>query len=166
MLSILDSIFDKISSIIGNIAVIAVLLLIVNVFLDAMMRYFVGSGSIAMQEMEWHLFSVVILLGISYTFTHDAHVRVDLFYENFSPKIKAIINIIGICLFVFPLAFLIIYGSLDFVLESFNNNEISSDPGGLTHRYLIKALIPISFIFLIITSIGMIIKNIIILKHQ
>ena len=82
MLLKLERGFDKFANIIGTITAITMVLMILNVFYDVIMRYFFRSGSIAMQEMEWHLFSVVILLGVSYSLKEDAHVRVDVIYDN------------------------------------------------------------------------------------
>ena len=153
-------ILDRFSDIVGWIAGVLMLVMLVNVFYDAIMRYFFRSGSIAMQEMEWHLFSVVFLLGMSYTLKEEGHVRVDILYDNFKPKLKAIVNIAGTFLFLIPLAVLIINGSVWFVHEAYVMGEISGDPGGLTHRYLIKAAIPISFVCLIISSLGFVVRNI------
>jgi TRAP-type mannitol/chloroaromatic compound transport system permease small subunit len=132
------------------------------------MRYFFRSGSIAMQEMEWHLFSVIILLGISYTLKEDGHVRVDLIYDRLNDKKKAMINMVGVVLFILPIALLIGLGSIDYVIESFNSGEQSGDPGGLTNRWIVKSLIPLSFFLLIISSIGFFIRNLNIYKglHQ
>jgi TRAP-type mannitol/chloroaromatic compound transport system permease small subunit len=150
----------------GFVLSIIMILLIVNVFYDVVSRYFFNGGSIAMQEMEWHLFGVMILFGMSYALREEAHVRVDFLYNRFSPKTKALINIIGTLLFIIPLSIFIIYGSYDFVMDSYTTNEISEDPGGLTHRWIIKAMIPISFIYLIITAIGYIIQNIVIFRQS
>ena len=159
MLLKLEKGFDKFANIIGYITAIVLVLMILNVFYDVVMRYFFRSGSIAMQEMEWHLFSVVILLGISYTLKEDGHVRVDLIYDTLNDRKKAMINMIGVILFILPIALLIGTGSIDYVIEAFQSNEQSGDPGGLTNRWLVKSLIPISFFLLIITSIGFFIRN-------
>lgn len=159
MLLKLEKGFDKFANVIGYITAIVMVLMILNVFYDVVMRYFFRSGSIAMQEMEWHLFSIIILLGISYTLKEDGHVRVDLIYDTLSQKKKAIINMVGVVLFILPIAILIGYGSIDYVVEAYQSGEQSGDPGGLTNRWLVKSLIPISFLFLIITSIGFFIKN-------
>jgi TRAP-type mannitol/chloroaromatic compound transport system permease small subunit len=159
MLLKLEKGFDKFANIIGYITAIVLVLMILNVFYDVVMRYFFRSGSIAMQEMEWHLFSVVILLGISYTLKEDGHVRVDLIYDTLTDKKKAIINMIGVVLFILPISLLIGTSSIDYVYEAFQSGEQSGDPGGLTHRWLVKSLIPISFFLLIITSIGFFIRN-------
>ena len=159
MLLKLERGFDKFANIIGAFTAIVMVLMILNVSYDVVMRYFFRSGSIAMQEMEWHLFSVIILLGISYTLKEDAHVRVDLIYDRLTEKKKARINMVGAILFILPVALLIGIESIPYVVEAYNSNEQSGDPGGLTNRWIVKSLIPMSFFFLIITTIGFFIKN-------
>jgi len=160
-----ENFFNSFVDIIGRIISLVLLLMISNVLFDVIMRYFFHNSSVGMQELEWHLFSVVILFGIGYALKEEAHVRVDFLYERFSKKTKAYINIFGTLLFLLPLALLILFGSYEFVMDSFTLNEISEDPGGLTHRWIIKAMIPFGFIFLIISSFGYILKNIIIIKE-
>jgi len=150
----------------GNITAILMLLMMVNVFIDVLLRYFFHTGSIASQEMEWHLFSVMFLLGISYALCSEDHVRVDFIYDNLSKRKKAIVNIFGTIFMLIPFAFLIAYTSYDFVFDSFDMNEISEDPGGLTHRWIIKAMIPISFVILIISALFYIQQNILKLKED
>ena len=159
MLLKLERGFDKFADMIGYTTAFIMVLMILNVTYDVIMRYFFNTGSIAMQEMEWHLFSVIILLGISYTLKEDGHVRVDLIYDRLTQKKKAKINMVGVVLFIIPVALLIAVESIPFVIESFNSNEQSGDPGGLPYRWLVKSLIPLSFFLLIITSIGFFIKN-------
>ncbi|MDD3007397.1 MAG: TRAP transporter small permease subunit [Arcobacter sp.] len=159
MLLKLERGFDKFADMIGYTTAFIMVLMILNVTYDVIMRYFFNTGSIAMQEMEWHLFSVIILLGISYTLKEDGHVRVDLIYDRLTNKKKAKINMVGVVLFIIPVALLIAVESIPFVVESFNSNEQSGDPGGLPYRWLVKSLIPLSFFLLIITSIGFFIKN-------
>ena len=160
MLLKIEKKLDWFSDLVGKIAAALLLVLVVNVFFDAIMRYFFRSGWIALQEMEWHIFSVIFLFGISYALKEDGHVRVDVLYDKFSPKWKAAVNIAGTFVFLIPLAVLIINGSTWFVHEAYTMNEISGDPGGLTHRYLVKAVIPLSFLFLLISSAGFVIRNI------
>ncbi len=139
--------------------------MVFNVLLDVVMRYSFHNSSVGMQEMEWHLFSVVILFGLGYALKEEAHVRVDFLYENYAPRTKAYINIFGTLLFLFPFALLIIFGSYEYVMDAYISNEISEDPGGLTHRWVIKAMIPTGFIFLLFAGISYILKNIIIIKE-
>ena len=160
MLLRLERYFDRFSDLMGWIAGFLNLVMLVNVFYDAIMRYFFRSGSIALQEMEWHLFSIVFLFGMAFTLKEDAHVRVDVLYDQFSPRWKAVVNIAGALFFLIPLSVLIVNGSYWFVKEAYDVNEVSGDPGGLAYRWLIKSAIPASFVFLIVSACGFIVRNI------
>jgi len=135
-------------------AFILVLLVILIVY-DATNRYMFSGGSTALQELEWHFFDVIILLSIAYTLKHNAHVRVDIFYDNFPPKVQAFINIVAIVFFILPLSFLIFYIGIGFVELSFVQHEASSDPGGLANRWIVKSLMPLAFIFLALQAFEM-----------
>ena len=139
---------DKSIKYLGLFTAFILSVLVVLVVYDATVRYLFSGGSIALQELEWHLFDVVILFGISYTLKENAHVRVDIFYASYSEKTKAFINIISSLFFILPFSLLIIYIGIEFVELSFSQNEASSNPGGLEYRYLVKALLPLSFVFL------------------
>ena len=157
---------DQISEWSGRAVAWLVLVLVLLVCYDVAMRYLFQSGSIALQELEWHLFAIIFLLGAAYTLKHDEHVRVDLLYSNrrFSDRHRAIVNLLGTLLLLIPFCLLIIYTSWDFVGNSFAMGEGSPDPGGLSHRFLIKAAIPLGFVMLLIQGIAEIARNIIILK--
>ena len=160
MLVTFEKFFDWVVSIMGKITSILLLLMIFNVFYDVIMRYFFRNSSVGMQEMEWHLFSIIILFGVSVALKDEGHVRVDFLYEKYSVKKKAVINIIGTVFFLLPLALLVASGSIGFVMDAYTSGEISEDPGGLTHRWIIKSMIPFSFLFLIFSSLGYVVKNI------
>ena len=160
MLIKLEKLFDGIADYIGYLCSFLMIAMVLNIFYDVFMRYVFKSGSIAFQELEWHIFSLIILLGMSYALKEDSHVRVDILYTKFSEKKKALVNIIGAFLFITPIALLVALGSVGFVMEAFMTNEISGDPGGLTHRWILKAFIPFSFWLLIFIGTGFVIKNI------
>jgi TRAP-type mannitol/chloroaromatic compound transport system permease small subunit len=136
-----------------NLTIGLLLLTIFNVFIDVLLRYLFNNSSIALQEMEWHLFSSLFLLGISYTLQNDAHVRVDIFYANLTQKKQALINVIGFVIFILPISLLIIYYGFDYAYNAYELSELSGNPGGLTHRFIIKSVIPISFILVIISGV-------------
>lgn len=159
MLLKLERWFDKFADGIGTLTMIAMVLMIANVFYDVVMRYFFRSGSIGMQEMEWHLFSFIILLGIAYTLKEDGHVRVDLIYDRLSTRKKAMINMLGAIFFIMPIAFIVGISSIDNAYEAYVSMEQSGDPGGLPYRWIVKGMIPVAFLLLIITTVGFFIKN-------
>jgi len=163
---LIEKSLNKITDIVGSITGIVMLLMMLNVFFDVVARYLFSNSSVGMQEMEWHLFSVMFLFGIAYALKEEAHVRVDFIYDRLSDKKRAVINIVGTILFLLPFALLIVFGSYEYVFDAYDVNEISEDPGGLTHRWIIKAMIPLSFIFLILSAMGYILKNVRIYKGE
>ena len=143
----------------GYFSAIVVSLLVLLVVYDAVARYLFSSGSIALQELEWHLFDVVILFGIAYTLREKSHVRVDIFYAYYSQKTKLIIDGISSLFFILPFSLLIVYVGVDFVQQSFLQNEGSSNPGGLEYRFLVKALLPLAFVFLSLQTVTDVINS-------
>ena len=146
-------IIDKTIKYLGYVTAFTLACLVLLVVYDATARYLFSTGSIMLQELEWHLFDIVILFGISYTLRENSHVRVDIFYAGYSQKKKAFINLISSLFFILPFSFLIIYIGVEFVEMSFIQHESSSNPGGLEYRYLVKSLMPLSFIFLSLQAI-------------
>lgn len=151
---------DKSIRYISYLTAFILLSLVLLVIYDATARYLFSEGSTALQELEWHLFDIVILLSIAYTLKHNAHVRVDIFYEKFSEKSKSLVNMIAVLVFILPLSFLIIYIGIGFVEMSFVQNEASSDPGGLTNRWLVKSLMPLSFVLVALQAMKLFIEEV------
>lgn len=163
---ILEQTYKKIGMISGFFGWLAGWLcvaMIIVVFYDVVMRYAFASGSVAMQEMEWHLFASMFLFGAAYTMREDANVRVDILYARMTNNKKAWINILGTIFFVFPMCLLIVWSAIDFVGYSLKIGETSPDPGGLPYRFLIKAVLPLSMLLVAIQGIGVILRNILIL---
>ena len=156
----IENFIIKTVNIVGRITAVLLLLMVLNVSFDVMMRYLFHNSSVGMQEMEWHLFAVIFLFGISVALKDEGHVRVDFLYDRLGARKKAIINILGTFFFLMPLALLIMSGSFEFVNDAWITQEISEDPGGLRYRWLIKGMIPLSFGFLLFSAVGYILKNI------
>lgn len=144
---------------VGLILAILLILMVLNVAYDVLMRYFFHASSVGMQEMEWHIFAVIILYGVGFALKNEGHVRVDFLYDRLQVKTKATINILGTLLFLMPLSLLIFFGSIEFVMDAYTTSEISEDPGGLTHRWIIKSMIPMSFGFLLLCATNYILQN-------
>jgi len=150
----------------GSLAGWLTSLMVINVFIDVLLRYGLNKGSIAMQELEWHLFATIFLLGAGSTLKNNGHVRVDLIYNNLGERKKAWINLTGSLLFLLPFSLMVILSSQDFVISSFQIQETSPDPGGLPARFILKSMIPIGFILLFIQGIAESFKNILFLKGE
>lgn len=152
----LDWFIDKVGRITGWCAFALVCVMAFNVLL----RYFFRTGSVAMQELEWHLMAPICLLGLSYALLHDGHVKVDILYGSFPDRVKKLIDVISMLLVCIVVAILI-YLSIPYVEQSYSIGEQSPDPGGLTHRWILKAMLPLGFSLLLIQSFAALLRAII-----
>jgi TRAP-type mannitol/chloroaromatic compound transport system permease small subunit len=128
------------------------------IVVNVLMRYVFSEGRIEMEELQWHLYSVGFLLGLSYAYQADAHIRVDVVHERLGPRMQAWIELYGIFLFLLPFVALVIIYSLPFVASSFALSEISPSPGGLPFRWLIKAFLPLGFVLLLLAVVSRLIR--------
>ena len=157
---------DAVSESTGRAVSWLIAVLVLLVCYDVAMRYLFRAGSVALQELEWHLFALVFLLAAAYTLKADEHVRVDIVYQRLHPRTRAWIDVIGAALFLLPFAALIIYSSWSFVADAFVYNESSSDPGGLPHRFILKAAIPLGFALLALQGVSSILRNLAFLRSK
>ncbi len=154
---------DRFTCAIGKFAYWLVLVMIGIGVWNVLGRY-IGNAlgqnlsSNALIETQWYLFDMVFLLGAAYTLQQNEHVRVDIFYDRFSRRQKAIADFIGTLFLLLPFSVLVIYFSWGSIVRSWTVRETSPDPGGLL-RYPIKTMILVSFALLILQGISDIIKN-------
>jgi len=150
----------RFSNLLGVVSTVLFIGLLFNVFYDVLMRYVFNDVSIGMQELEWHLYAAIFLLGIPYGIQHGGHVRVDLIYENLPLKGKAWIDLLGCIFLLMPFTLLVGYYGIGFAHEAYALGETSGDPGGLPYRWIIKAVIPFAFFSMAISGLGMVIRSI------
>ena len=139
---------------------LVVLMVAITVF-DVVMRYGLKQGSVALQEMEWHLFAALFLLAAAYTLKHDGHVRVDLLYRSrfFGPTTRKIIDVMGILCFLIPFCGAVIMTAWPFVLDAYQHSEHSPDPGGLPYRWIIKFMILLGFALLLLQGFANLLRT-------
>lgn len=149
---------DAFNEQVGRLASWLSVVLVVLVCYDVAVRYIFNSTVAWIMELEWHLFALLFLFGAAYTFKHDSHVRVDLFYSQFSDRDKALVNFVGGLIFLIPWCLIFIYVSFYYGLESYKIGEGSPDPGGLPARYIIKFAIAAGIFLLLLQAISSVLK--------
>jgi TRAP-type mannitol/chloroaromatic compound transport system permease small subunit len=153
--------FDNLSEVAGQLTAWMVIAMVGLTLYDVAMRYVFRDGSVALQELEWHFFALVILFGAAYTFKYGEHVRVDLIYSSpyLPERYRQVVDILGNLVFLLPFAIMIIWTSIPFAYDAFIHREISPDPGGLSNRWIIKASIPTGFALLAVQAIADTVKR-------
>ncbi len=140
-------------------------LLIVIIILQVVLRKGFHAGLISLEELQWYLYGTGVMFGMSYAQAKDSHVRVDLFYNNFSARTRHLVEILGILLLLLPFLSLIFYHSLDFVYDAFRTMESSAAPAGLPYRWIIKAVIPLSMGLLMLAVVNRLYRELILLMR-
>ena len=130
------------------------LALMISIFAVVLLRYVLNEGSIALQELAIYLHASIFLGACAYTLRHDGHVRVDIFYRGFSPRIKGLVDACGTLLLLMPVSLFIGTMSWDYVERSWAVRETSHDPGGLPAVFLLKSLILVFVATLLIQGVA------------
>lgn len=159
IISALIGAIDRFTEVTGRIVSWLTLLMVGMVVAVVIMRYFLELGSIALQESVTYLHATVFMLGLAFTLKHGGHVRVDIFYRQFSARRKAMVNLFGGVFFLMPVCLLIFISSWDYVLSSWAIAETSAENNGLPFIYLLKTLMLIMPVTLILQGIAEILRS-------
>ena len=150
---------DSVSRSVGNAVAFAAIAMALVTTTVVILRYGFGQGAIAAQESVLYLHGALFMLGAAPTLLTDKHVRVDVFYRNFTDRQKHWVNTIGHTVFTLPFCTLIVFGSWGYVSESWSIMESSPEPGGIPAVFLLKTLIPAMALLLALQAVSLIIQG-------
>ena len=151
---------DRFVTGVGRVLCWATALLLAVIIGQVALRYGLGQGLVVLEELQWHLYALCVMFGVSYAETTDSHIRVDVIAARLSLRTRALWEVFGIIVFVFPFLFVVIYHSLDFVADSWRLNERSDAPLGLPWRWAIKSVIPGSFALLALAVFSRLLRDV------
>ncbi len=155
----LSRLIDAINGRIGRSVMWLVLIAVLISAGNALVRKIFHTSSNAFLEIQWYLFGAIFLLSGGYTFLRNDHVRIDVISSRLSAKGRNIIDIVGIVLFMLPMAGLILWLSWTPFMLSFQSGEISANAGGLV-RWPARLIIPVGFLLLILQAVSELIKRV------
>jgi len=121
-------------------------------------RYAFDHGSVLLEEVQWHLAGIGWLLGLAYTLVVDDHVRVDVIHERLSLKAQAWVELLGLLFLLLPFLGLAVYEMVPYAVSSWEVNETSQAPAGLSHRWVLKGILAFSFALIIVAAVSRLLK--------
>ncbi|MCE2789692.1 MAG: TRAP transporter small permease subunit [Saprospiraceae bacterium] len=133
--------------------------LVLLICLDVLQRYLMNVTYNWVLDAEWHIFGLVFLLGSAFTFSEDKHVRVDVFYQSFSPRKQALVNLLGSVFLLLPWCLVAVKTCWNYAINSYYIREGSPSPGGLPALYVIKFCIVFCFVLLLLQSLVVVYRN-------
>lgn len=150
----IDAINEKIGLAVGWALMAAVLICSGN----AIIRYAFNRSSNAWLEIQWYLFSLMFLMAAAYTLRRNEHVRIDVIVSRLSQRAQVWVDIFGLVFFLMPMTLLTLYYAVPFAALSFQNEELSSNSGGLI-LWPAKMMIPVGFALLALQGVSELIKR-------
>ena len=146
----IDGFVTSVGEVFNWIWVVLVAVIILNVIL----RYVFKSGMIELEELQWHLYCIGWLVGLSSTYIVDSHVRVDVLSERLHYRKKLWFELFGILILFLPFVILVLYYAVPFFELSWATSERSTSANGLPARWFVKGFLVISFFLLLISGLS------------
>lgn len=145
---------DRVLTAIGQLMSWTWVGLMLVIMLNVITRYVFNEGRIEFEELQWHLYAVGWLFGLSYCFAADDHVRVDLLHDHLPLRAQGWVELFGLLFLLSPFLILVLWYAIPFVEYSWSLGEVSSNPGGLPYRWLIKAMLFVGFALLLLAMLS------------
>ena len=123
-------------------------------------RYVFGVGSIWVQESIVYMHAFGFMLASAYTLQKDGHVRVDIFYREARPAVKAVVNLLGGLFLLIPVCALIVWVSWSYVANSWAVFEGSKETSGIQGVYLLKTAIIVFGVQMGLQGLSMVLRSI------
>ena len=156
-----ENLFDRISQVIGRATSWLTLFMVLLTAVIVILRYVFDAGMIWMQESVTWMHAAVFMLGASYTLLHEEHVRVDIFYRDMSPRRQAIVDLVGVILFLLPLCGYLAFVAYDFAAASWSIRESSREPGGLAYPMIpiLKSMVVAMPVLVALQGVSMMMRS-------
>ena len=157
-----QNLFDRISSTSGKITAWLTLIMVIVTSVIVVMRYVFDAGLIWLQESVVWMHAVVFMVGAAYTLLHEEHVRVDIFYRNMSARRRAMIDLLGVVVFLLPLCFFLAFKAYDFAAVSWSIQESSREPGGLPYPLIpiLKSIVIVMPLVVALQGISLLLRSV------
>jgi len=156
---------DRIVGLTGEVFSWLWLVLLTVIIGNVVLRYVFRQGMIELEELQWYLYAAAWLVGLSYTFISDGHVRVDVIHERLSLRSSMVLELLGLVVLFLPFVFFVIYYTIPFVDLSWQTNETSTSANGLPARWLIKGCLLFSFVLLLLVGLSRLIRVVCTLRY-
>ncbi len=161
----LSSAIDRLVGLIGEAFSWLWLVLLAVIIGNVILRYVFSQGMIELEELQWYLYAAAWLVGLSYTFIYDGHVRVDVVHDRLSLRGRMWLEFLGLTLLFLPFVVFVVYYAIPFVELSWRTGETSTSANGLPARWLIKGCLLFSFGLLFLVGLARLLRVLATLRH-
>lgn len=121
----ITNLIDRITGMTGLIGAWVVAPLIICSGYEVVARYVFGSPTMWAFELGYMLTGANFLLGMAYALREHAHIRIEIFYQFFSPRVQALIDVLTYIVIVIPICAWLSFGLYEYALNAYLSNETS-----------------------------------------
>jgi len=134
------------------------IILIATILINVILRYVFKQGMIELEELQWHLYAIGWVIGLSMTAKRDAHVRVDIVHARLQHSTQVWLELFGLVFLFLPFIFFAFISSIPFFELSWVSNETSTSANGLSARWIIKGVLVFGFLLLLLIGVSRLLR--------
>jgi len=146
--------FEGLSIWIGRAFGWCILILTLSVAYEVFVRYVLNAPTVWAFDMMVQMYGALFLMAGPYALAQDAHVRGDVIYRLFSPRLQAKIDLTLYILFFFPGILALAYFGYEIASDSWRYKEVSWNSPARIQIYFFKSLIPLAGGLLILQGVS------------
>ncbi len=156
----ISAFIDSINIRIGKVVQWLTISLVLIQFSVVVLRYIYGFNSTIMQESILWIYGIMVFCSSSWAYLLDTHVRVDVAYQGFNTKRKAIVDIMGAIFLMLPLLVVLWIYVYPYVMSSWRILEKSFEADGIPAVYILKSFLLLFVVQMFLQTISEIIKKV------
>jgi TRAP-type mannitol/chloroaromatic compound transport system permease small subunit len=126
---------------------------------NAVMRKLFNLSSNAWLELQWYLFAAVFMLAAAYALQRNEHIRIDIVSNMLSRRMRDWIDVVGHCLFLLPMAAVMVLMLAPWVVDGIRSGEVSANAGGLV-LWPARLVVLLGFALLFLQGVSELVKRI------
>jgi TRAP-type mannitol/chloroaromatic compound transport system permease small subunit len=149
---------DGFSKITGQLISLTMLFLVLSITYEVVARYFFRSPTIWVFESSTMANGSAFMLGCAYALYKGAHVRTDIFWDNYPERTKGVIDLVSYLVLFFPVMITIMAISIDDVIHSYVTGERSQESLWRAIMWPFRAVIPVSAFLFMIQGVSEVLK--------
>jgi TRAP-type mannitol/chloroaromatic compound transport system permease small subunit len=151
-------VIDGFSNVTGKLISLTMLFLVLSISYEVVARYFFRSPTVWVFESSSMANGSAFMLGCAYALYKGAHVRTDIFWDNYPQRTKGIIDLISYLVLFFPVMITMMVISIDDVVHSYVTGERSQESLWRAIMWPFRAVIPLSAVLFMIQGISEVLK--------
>lgn len=153
-------VIDSISEWVGKMGRWLVVALVLVVTYGVILRYVFSKPNLWPYEVAIMLGSSLYILGLSYTYRYDRHIRVDVIYSHLAPRWRGLIDVVGSMILFFPIMLLVSYVSVTWAWDAWAHGERMAETGWYPPAGPLRTVVAVGFITLTLQGFAQFLRGI------